>query len=846
MCRILWSFSVTHKVLIANTRRGLERDVTEFLLPNDAYPDLEDVYPFRGRIEKRPGMRNIGRIVTNVPSESKLNASGASYSTTLTNTPISPGSVSITVGAVTFADAGNGTLVGTPGTNSGTINYATGAVTLSFSPALGAPTAVTATYDYFNLLPCMGLRSQEISSINQVALIGFDTIKANLYSNSLNRFTDISTYKTSGATVTWTGSDSQFFWTTNYQSAFWETNSKKGFQVFTITKITSVVNAVITFTGGDVFQNGDVIAITNVVNAITGPTAFNINGLTGIVSSHGAGTITVNIDTSANFTYSSGGILHSLTRTQSGDGIRWYDSSGWVNFSPPLNASATGTNVTILQGALIMLPYKDRLVCLNTFEGTTGSNTTNFSQRCRFSEIGTVYYNALTPTGFAGSYVADSWRDDVVGKGGFVDAPTAEQIISAEFIKDTLIVFFERSTYQLRWVGDPTTPFIFEKINTELGSESTFSIMPFDAGVLGISNVGVMTCDSVQVKRIDELIPDEVFKINYLNNGTYRIYGIRDYFKELAYWTFPGASNNPIYPTRILVYNYHDGSYSFFNDSTTCFGYWQPFNDLTWAQLPFAWATQSWAWNSPQLQADFPNIVAGNQQGFVSQLVYEQNINTPTLQITNATQAAPCVVTSNNHNLQPGEFILIANVQGMTDLNGYALSPNGIYQVGTVTTNTISLLYIDTNGVAQNVDSTGFGAYVAKSGTMTFINNFIISTKQFSPFIGEGVQSRLNYLDLFMDAASSGTGEFTINIYTDQDSTMPVTALTCSQQSGTNTQDRVWVRNIPNVIGQFIFYEMTLSNLEMINIDDFGANIVLHAALMHFNPASRLVPGINL
>ena len=43
---------------------------------------------------------------------------------------------------------------------------------------------------------------------------------------------------------------------------------------------------------------------------------------------------------------------------------------------------------------------------------------------------------------------------------------TDEQIISCEFIKDRLIVFFERSTWELAYTGNEVLPFIWQKINT--------------------------------------------------------------------------------------------------------------------------------------------------------------------------------------------------------------------------------------------------------------------------------------------------------------------------------------------------------------------------------------------
>ena len=474
-------------ILIGNLRKGLDLEVKEWLLPRDAFPTLEDCYMFRGRVVRRKGYQYLGRIVSGVSSESvgTVTTPWTSFTGALSNVPISPGSVAITVGTVTFSDNGDGTLTGNPNTNSGTINYTTGSISLTFSPSLGGDTSVIADYEYYNELPVMGLVTYETGVVNQEQLIGFDTTKANLYSNTNQRFQDISYYKGTTTAFSWTGSDSNFFWGWNYADALWTTSFVRGFQ--------------------------------NTQDDTTG----------------------------------------------SGDGIRWYDGSGWINFLPQVD----GTNY--LMGARMIVSYRGRLVMLNTIEGSAYGTYTNYLQRARWCQLGTPYYSTV-PSGYTGSFDVNAWRSDVVGKGGYFDAPTQEQIISAEFYKDTLIVFFERSTWQLRYTGNETLPFVWERINVDLGAESTFSTIVFDDGIVSVGNYGIIRCDATGVKRIDQVIPDVVFQIHNGNDGVQRVYGIRDYTKQLVYWTFPSADENPTYPNRILVYNYLDGSFSFFNDSLTC------------------------------------------------------------------------------------------------------------------------------------------------------------------------------------------------------------------------------------------------------------------------------------
>tara|TARA_S200002703_G_scaffold73763_1_gene63670 strand:+ start:9289 stop:11808 length:2520 start_codon:yes stop_codon:yes gene_type:complete len=74
--------------------------------------------------------------------------------------------------------------------------------------------------------------------------------------------------------------------------------------------------------------------------------------------------------------------------------------------------------------------------------------------------------------------------------------------------------------------------------------------------------------------------------------------------------------------------------------------------------------------------------------------------------ITGATQANPCVITSNSHGYSNGDEVYIASVVGMTELN------NKRYLVKNKSTNTFELTDIDGN----NINSSSFTAY-SSAGT---------------------------------------------------------------------------------------------------------------------------------
>lgn len=76
--------------------------------------------------------------------------------------------------------------------------------------------------------------------------------------------------------------------------------------------------------------------------------------------------------------------------------------------------------------------------------------------------------------------------------------------------------------------------------------------------------------------------------------------------------------------------------------------------------------------------------------------------------ITNITQANPAVVSSTAHDYYNGEEVYIADVEGMTEINGRN------FLIGNVTANTFELYHLD----GTNVDSTGYTAYSGPSGNV--------------------------------------------------------------------------------------------------------------------------------
>lgn len=818
---------------------GMDTSLKPFAIPDNAYQTLNNAYVFRGRVRKRFGSRLMEGSTTptlgyeQLQSRFRINigplVSGAANDINAllgyTGNIAAIGQL-FSMGDNIFTIYQSGAMY-TTGAITGTINTATGI--FSFTGAL------ISDFYFYPALPVMGLVTYETTDNNNELVYGFDT-------KFSYQFTTTGWSRL--GTAVWSGGDADFFWG---------------------------------YTWNGILRSDYYLFVTNFVEA---------------------------------------------------DGIKYWDTSNWVTMNPIVN------NTTRIGTARIVLPFKDRLIFLNTIEydgnngtpigttnGTTGNlaatvvaapaggfqigqsfvvgttiftladvttpgaqamtvssiNSTGAVASATFnnttSEItitgnntnrnqGVYFLNALTGSGvnyqnrcrysLNGSPVnTNSFLEVSGGGGGYIDAPVKEEIITAQFLKDRLIVYFEQSTWELAYTGNQILPFVWQQINTGLGAESTFSQISLDTVVLGVGNVGVMSCNGSSVERIDNKIPDEVFEIHNANNGIERVAGIRDYYVEMVYWTFPDVTRNSTYPynNKVLIYNYKTGSWALNDDSITAFGYYQSSANEgeTWASDMGTWETDNTTWtDGPSVQARFRSVLAGNQEGFIFIIDPDENRNSPALQITNMviTDAVTITVSCINHNLQQGfdgigDYIAIENVQGLTGIT------NMIFPVN---------LVIDANSFTILVDNGSVTGTYTGGGTIARVSNIDITTKQYNFYAQDGCNASINKIDFLVDKTSGG--EITIDYYI---ASSGISSLKGGQATGAllgsgvletspyalipleSAQTRLWHPVYPMSDGEYIQLNIYMTDDQLRNPDIAFADFELHAMLfMATRTSSRL------
>ena len=686
---------------ITYAESGLVKDRDAFVLSDDAYQELTNIWQWRGRLRRRKGYSLLGRLRRNIVNQAQTAADGtndyniadlmATFKATEPKATLAKNSVVLnfddTVDIVEFSDNGTGHFTRTLGTQWDL--YAAQTITAITQAASAEITIGAHQFLVGNKVLIQNVIGMvEINdTVGTISAITATTITVNINSTNFTAYASggqvdgsFVLYSTGEVNLTFDGSAPPPL-PPNLTVVLSDFGYYPSLPVMGLpNRELNDINAEQTIA----FDTKYCYVFNNTSNQFeeltsTTPTTWN-----GVDRDFFFGTNYWRTNDQRQYYWAT-----NFNLGVTPDPLRIFDNIDWHTLTPALDSSGTPK----LQQARLLIPYKGRMVALNTYEGTNLVGSVQYPQRARWSQNGAPFSlvaSGTTPTAL------DEWRSDVKGRGGYVDAPTNEHIVSAEFIRDLLVVGFESSTWALRYTGNDILPFVWERINIELGSEATFSMVPFDKGLLFVGDKSINSCNGNGVDRIDENIPDEVFNMHNssnpsseLSDGPRRVHGIRDFFERIVYWTFPNASTNAKFPDRLLVFNYHNKTWSIFTDSFTCFGEYQAFNDTTWASIGGTWQVNNSSWITAKLQSQFPNVIAGNQEGFVLTLNSKVD-NDSSLQISGVTGGTGAVsLNVQDHNLQEGEFIKIASILGT---GGLELN-NRIFQVATVTDSNNIILY---------------------------------------------------------------------------------------------------------------------------------------------------------
>lgn len=810
------------KIVIGPYTKGLNTKFTPFNLDNTAFPALLNAYQWRDRIRRKRGTQFVSRLERHFDSTSTsysdsstiaLSSGAANLLTDFslqTNGNIVPGTVTITLdpaGAATvYTDDSAGALTGGSG---GTINYATGAITITG----GGSSSINAVFNYYPDLPVMGLETFDDTTTAFPKSVNFDTVysyETDTDSGSAavpHRSRNVSFYKnlaTSGTytqkstwtPLSWNGENYQQFGSANYQDALFVTNgvtvpfsqTNIGMPYLPPASITSATRTAATTVDFVIPSTNLVVGDYVFANEFSGGARSEINFQTGYVTNVAGTTYTVTFpNASISASGLTPGLLIYLTNREGStlDCIRWYDGdptngnpssptfatgNGWVNFVPPLSQGDIAIANLVadqyyLVGAKILLPFKDRMIALGPVVQNAAGQKFYLQDTIIYSEVGTVYYTAsfqgdpvvptntptslLTPTN-RGS-VAAAWFTDQPGFGGFLTLGLNQAINSADYSEDVLILGLENSQVRLVFTGNDIFPFQAYLIDTQFGTSSTHSTIVLDDAIISRGNTGIVATSQTQCQRIDQDIADEVFQFNLRNNGAERVTSGKDFINQWFYMSYKGnQSNTTVFPDKTLFYNYDSNTWAMFDAAYTHYGFFRVTSAVSWSKLPYvSWRSWTAPWSAGISTIDQPYMIAGNQQGFI----VRPGVGTQESDSLYIRDFSGSIVTCPNHGLKDLDYIYIEDCIGTisSEVN------NKSFSVDVKTADTFEL---------RNTITTG--TYLG-GGVIRRLYQPFIQTKQFPTAWQDARATRIGVQRYLLTTTNSG--RVTLLIYLNQNAT---------------------------------------------------------------------------
>lgn len=725
---------------VANFQTGFDRELQPPLLPVDAQAELLDGYVYKGVWQKREGYSQYAtgqrggasycesrmvHTITGFATTGLINSVNTVFTASLTvpgGQRIRRGSVTVigTVPAQSFTDSGLGAF--TSGGASGTINYATGAlsITLPVAPTAGS---VTVTYSLHQGYPVMGIMNF-VTQNNTQQLILADTTYVNRYNPTTNRLDDIS------PAVLLTGDNTNFMSWTNYPTPANEqrllfVNNKDSIQQYSGGAVTPFP----VYTAQNVVPNGP----SGVVgNGTAGPYTLTTPANTGIIP----GTLTINEPVSAQ------------TVTDDGFGILQGDGTGTVNYltgvvvvtfnavvvaANPINWAYTQMNTPITT-CLHVRNFKDRLVIFNTFESGI-----RYGLRIRISGLG-QYGDVFVPNSAA------------IGA-GVIDVPDRNFITSLDFNRDDLI-FFTQSTWVLFFTGSDVEPFGLRKIDESRGSQAPYGTITYLNRTSAASTRGLIWSDGYSVARADEKLPD---------------YSYNDIDQNRFFQCFAGAVDEDrdhylIHPSpgqqvsdRILVTNYEEFNYSVYRIPLSCMGNFEGQFDVVWSDLTIynTWdelAAIYGDWQQFSYDAGAPISVGGGHEGQLFKLNVTESEDYPVkIRGASIVDALTLRITTDFQNYQVGDYIVLEGMVGFTEANDKQAAIKAIN-----TANYVFDLQFDTNVLSASDNPYVSGGVASK--TIVFSTR----TKQFNPFAEQGQKVRVGWIYFYVSRVGT---DLTANQY---------------------------------------------------------------------------------
>lgn len=622
-------------------------------------------------------------------------------------------------------DGVGGTLAGSDGTITTTLNYTTSlatpqSVTFTTAPLMGD--VVTLQMDIHQGFPVMGVMNF-FTQLNTKELIVADTTYINRFNTITNRLDDISP-----ATLL-TGNKTNFMSWTNYPTPqnlqrLLFVNFKDPVQRYDGTSITPypIYTTEGTPLTGIAFGTGD---------GTVGPYDFTTLANTGVLPGEPSATITdgtqvVTVDQFGVVGGAGSGTVDLLTGT----------------FSITFNAVVTtGTAITIsytplenpILTALHISQFKERLIVEYIVEGSG----TQLGHRIRISGLGAM---------------GDTFTTSAIGA-GIIDVPSEQFLSSSDFNRDDRLLFTKGESWSLKYTNNDIVPFSLNRIDQTRGSEAPYGTITYLNVTNAVSRLGFILSDGYSIERSDDKLPDYSFNNIDQNNFNLCFAGSVDKDRD-HYLIYP--SPGQIISDQILITNYEEQNYSVYRLPLSCMGNYILTFNTTWNDLMqyTSWdemATIYGNWNSFAYSKGAPISIGGGHRGEITMLNNTETEDYPVM-IRGMTiiDAGTLQLQTDFQTYAIGDTIAIEGNQGIFQVNNKQAAitqviDNYTFNLAMTTTPFINATYTSGNG-----------------GVASKCIEFDCKTKKFNPF--SNLDKKVTCGWMYFYVSTTGT-DLTVNRY---------------------------------------------------------------------------------
>jgi len=366
-----------------------------------------------------------------------------------------------------------------------------------------------------------------------------------------------------------------------------------------------------------------------------------------------------------------------------------------------------------------------------------------------------------------------------VSGSGLFQADTFQDISGASILGQIIVLNLDRSNYTLEKTRDAFNPYFGRLVPGVLGTDAKYSAVSWNDSVKSLGKTGIITTDGRATLKNDNKIP--LFTADDIDQISFDLtYGGFDRINNQFLWAYKISESDSDTQNAVLVYNYEENTWSVNDQRFSVYGQTDLGLNLSWDDIDETAGNDSWEffdtteeiWNKIGIGLAVQKTLAGDDYGFIYGL--NEDFDDYYTNITAITQANPAVLTVSPSAFLAGDEVVIANVNGMVEINNL-IDP----YIVTASTNT---------SITINQDSTLFSAYT-NGGNISKVINFKAETIPFNPYREQGARCFMSHIEFLVDVNG---GFLEVDIYADEEQA-PFKQNILILPSETTTKKREWI-----------------------------------------------------